>query len=121
MNIFEITLTLISFLLFFIRQVTPKNVINTCGKKITYNEPQSAEDCVVEGQICCFVSIKDDKDGITKFCVSSPSDIEKKDVEKEIKDYTGFTVVDLHCNKSQYIHHSIIIQLFISIFYICIL
>ena len=99
-------------------EASVRKVINTCGK-ISYDQPASVEDCKDEGEICCFVSIKDDTDTITKFCVSSPSDIIKGDVEKHIKDYTGFTVVELQCNKSRYISNFIAVIVFFSI--ICLL
>ena len=95
--------------------ITCRKVINTCGK-MNYDEPEKAEDCIVEGQICCYVSIKDKNDEVTKFCVSSPYDIKKEDVEKEIKDYTGFTILELHCNKSQYINSSMFALLFLTFF-----
>ena len=90
-----------------------RKVINTCGN-MKYDEPTKSEDCVVEGEICCYVSIRDKKNEITKFCVSSPSDIEKEDVEEKIKDYTGFTVEEIHCNKSQYINNSMFALLFLT-------
>ena len=95
-----------------------RKVINTCGSNIGYNEPQNHDDCKQEGELCCFVSVKDKNDVTTNFCVSSPSDIEKEDVEGKIKDYTGFTLVDLKCNKCQYIYNSILLILFYFIFLI---
>ena len=110
----------ISFLSLFSVTITDRSVINTCGN--TENrQPSSAEDCKEEGEICCFVSIKSTNDEIVKFCVSSPSDIEKDDVDDKIKDYTGFTVEELHCNKGQFIsnYFSTLIFLFaLLIFYI---
>ena len=92
---------------------TGHKVINTCGNKEN-NQPTSAEDCIEEGEICCFVSIKANNE-IIKFCVSSPSDIEKEDVDDKIKEYTGFTVEELHCNKGKFIsnYFSLLIFLFI--------
>ena len=93
-----------------------KKVVNTCGNN-GYNEPKGRDDCKESGQICCFVKIKegDDTTKQTSFCVSSPSEIEKSDVEKEIKDYTGFTLVDIYCNKNQYLYNSMT-ALLLSIF-----
>ena len=86
-----------------------KKIINTCGNNIGYKEPKIHDDCIQDGELCCFVSVKDKNDVTTNFCVSSPSNIEKGDVESKIKDYTGFTLVDLKCNKCQYIYNSIIL------------
>ena len=93
-----------------------KKVVNTCGNN-GYNEPKERNDCKEDGQICCFVKIQegDDTNKQTSFCVSSPSEIERSDVEKEIKDYTGFTLVDIYCNKNQYLYNSML-GLLLSIF-----
>ena len=106
------------FICLLIKINCDKKVINTCGNNIGYKEPQNHDDCKQDGELCCFVSVKDKDNVITNFCVSSPSDIEKEDVESKIKDYTGFTLVDLKCNRCQYIYNSIIILLFYFIFLI---
>ena len=92
---------------------TERKVINTCGNKEN-NQPTSAEDCIEEGEICCFVSIKANNE-IIKFCVSSPSDIEKDDVDDKIKEYTGFTIEELHCNKGQFINNYFLSLIFLFI------
>ena len=93
---------------------TGRSVINTCGNKEN-NQPSSAEDCIEEGEICCFVSIKATNNEIIKFCVSSPSDIEKEDVDYKIKEYTGFTIEELHCNKGQFINNYLSSLIFLFI------
>ena len=104
------------FLLLKINCDSTKRVVNTCGNN-GYKEPKEHADCKEEGQICCFVKIQegDDTSKQTSFCVSSPSEIEKSDVESEIKDYTGFTLVDIYCNKIQYLNISMLVLL-LSIF-----
>ena len=96
----------------------PPQVINTCGN-ILGRQPSSAEECIEEGEICCFVSLITPKNQPIKFCVSSPSDIEKGDVEGKIKEYTGFTLVDIHCNRGSYISNYFSSLLFIFILSIC--
>ena len=91
-----------------------RKVINTCGNKEN-NQPSSAEDCIEEGEICCYVSIKTNDNEIVKFCVSSPSDIEKDDVDDKIKEYTGFTIEELHCNKGQFINNYLSSLIFLCI------
>ena len=103
------------FLFLFISKInfshTERSVLNTCGV-IGYNQPSSPENCKEEGKMCCFVEItKDNED--TRFCVNSPTEIEKEDVKNEIKDYTGFTLKTLHCNKSRFLYNSMITALFI--------
>ena len=96
---------------------TPQ-VINTCGN-ILGRQPSSAEECIEEGEICCYVSLLTPDNQPIKFCVSSPSDIEKEDVEGKIKEYTGFTLVDIHCNRGSYISNYFSSLLFIFILFIC--
>ncbi len=108
---------LIFLFLFLVIEIKGGKVINTCGKN-TYDEPTKAEDCVEQGEICCYVSIQDNNDKITKFCVASPSDIEKDDVDDKIKEYTGFTVLEVHCNKSYYINISMMTFIFLFIIFI---
>ena len=103
------------FLFLFLSKInfahTARNVLNTCGL-IGYTQPNSPEDCKEKGKMCCFVQITKDND-ITSFCVNSPTEIEKKDVENEIKEYTGFTLKRLLCNKSRFLYNSMITALFI--------
>ena len=102
----------IIFLLFFLvleyqcDESGGRKVINTCSN-LGYNQPTRADDCKEDGEICCYVHIKDpsNNDEI-KFCVSSPSDIKMDDVKDEIKDYTNYSLMDLKCNKSQFIFYS---------------
>ena len=87
------------------------NVLNTCG--ITnYQQPASADQCKEDGQMCCYVKIVKDSTE-TAFCVNSPSEIEKEDVESEIKEYTGYTLVEIKCNESQFLYNSMIASLMI--------
>ena len=109
MKYFYKTIFLLSFLLSNISS-TPE-VLNTCG--ITdYSQPSSADQCKEDGQMCCFVKIVKDST-TTAFCVNSPSEIDKEDVESEIKDYTGFTLEEIKCNESQFLYNSMIASLMI--------
>ena len=107
------TIFLLSFFLSNIN-FADMNVLNTCGN-IGYNQPGSANDCKEDGQMCCYVHLT--KAGNTptdiKFCVNSPSEIDKEDVESEIKDYTGFTLEEIKCNESQFSYNSMIASLMI--------
>ena len=107
---------LIFLFLFLLCKIKGNKVINTCGRN-TYDEPIKAEDCVEQGEICCYVSIKDNNNQITKFCVASPSDIEKEDIDDKVKEYTGFTVLEVQCNESGYINNSITALIFLSIIF----
>ena len=96
----------------------PAKVLNTCGV-IGYDQPANADKCKESGKICCYVEISKTEGGTTtttKFCVSSPSDIEMDDVKDEIKEYTGFTLQSLKCNKGQFIIHNSLIILALLIF-----
>ena len=95
---------------------TPQ-VINTCGN-ILGRQPSSAEECIEEGEICCYVSIQDNNNQVTKFCVASPSDIKKEDVDDKVKEYAGFTVLEIHCNESGYINISMMALIFLSIIFV---
>ena len=91
-------------------------VINTCGQ-LEYKQPTNADECKEEGEICCFVKIEDpDNNKELKFCVSSPSDIEMDDVKNEIKDYTGYNLKELKCNKSQFIFNNYMKTLLMIVF-----
>ena len=104
MKYFYKTIFLLSFLLSNISG-TP-DVLNTCG--ITdYSKPTSPDQCKEDGQMCCYVKIVKDSTE-TAFCVNSPSEIEKEDVESEIKEYTGYTLKEIKCNKSKFLYNSMI-------------
>ena len=109
MKYFYKTIFLLSFLLSNINCDYPPKVLNTCGN-IGYNLPGSANDCKEDGQMCCYVHLT--KAGNTpsdiKFCVNSPSEIEKDDVKSEIKEYTGYTLEEIKCNKSKFLYNSMI-------------
>ena len=112
MKYFYKTIFLLSFLLSNIN--CQDKVLNTCG--ITnYNQPSSADQCKEDGQMCCYVHLTkaDNTPPDIKFCVNSPSEIEKDDVKSEIKEYTGFTLVEIKCNESQFLHNSMIASLMI--------
>ena len=89
-----------------------RKVLNTCGV-LGYTQPQNSDECKEDGQMCCFVHITKDDGTDVKFCVNSPSEIEKDDVESEIKDYTGFKLEEIKCNKSQFLYNSMIVSLMI--------
>ena len=112
MKYFYKAIFLLSFLLSNISGTS--QVLNTCG--ITnYNPPGSANDCKEDGQMCCYVHLQkaDLAPSGIKFCVNSPSEIDKEDVESEIKEYTGFTLVEIKCNESQFLYNSMIASLMI--------
>ena len=105
MKYFYKTIFLLSFFLSNIN-FADGNVLNTCG--ITnYQQPASADQCKEDGQMCCYVRIVKDTEDIA-FCVNSPSEIEKEDVESEIKEYTGYTLKEIKCNKSKFLYNSMI-------------
>ena len=106
MKYFYKTIFLLSFLLSNINCDDPPKVLNTCG--ITnYQQPTSADECKEDGQMCCYVKIVKDST-TTAFCVNSPSEIEKEDVKSEIKEYTGYTLEEIKCNKSKFLYNSMI-------------
>ena len=110
--------------LFFIPKIicqaaSAANVINTCGK-LGYEQPANSDECKEDGEMCCFVEIKDstftDNNGARRFCVSSPSDIELDDVKDDIKRYTGYEISTLKCNESQFIMNNVLIILALFVF-----
>ena len=113
MKYFYKTIFLLSFFLSNIN-FADMNVLNTCGN-IGYNQPGSANDCKEDGQMCCYVHLTkaDVAPSGIKFCVNSPSEIDKEDVEREIKEYTGFTLEEIKCNESQFLYNSMIASLMI--------
>ena len=107
-----INVIILSFLLFLINTQVPQGkVVNTCGLK-EYREPENSSECKEEGEICCFVKIQGNF-GTKKFCVSTPSKIEKDEVKIEIKNYTSYELVELVCNKASIIKNGTIISLLI--------
>ena len=110
MKYFYKAIFLLSFLLSNINCDPPK-VLNTCG--ITdYRQPTSADECKEDGQMCCYVHIVKGSEDIA-FCVNSPSEIEKDDVKSEIKEYTGYTLEEIKCNKSKFLYNSMIAMIMI--------
>ena len=106
--------------LFFIPKIIcddPAKVINTCGS-LGYAQPRNSDDCKEDGEMCCFVEIKDSTStgGVRRFCVSSPSDIELDDVKEDIKRYTGYEISALKCNESQFIMNNVLIILALFVF-----
>ena len=117
----KMNIIVFSFIFLFLKiksQVPQGSVINTCGK-LGYGQPTGKRDCVESGEICCYVKIREkdktaDSDALS-FCVSSPTEIERRDVESEILDYTGFNILDLACtNKSIFINYSMKFLLLIT-------
>ena len=109
-----IFLTLFINLLDIVILTDPPEVINTCGN-ILGRQPSSAEECIEEGEICCYVSLITPDNTPIKFCVSSPSDIDESDVKSEIEQYTGYEIKELKCNNSKIIKNSMAV-LFILLF-----
>ena len=112
--------------LFFIPKIicdpATAKVINTCGS-LGYAQPRNSDDCKEDGEMCCFVEIKDATEfvadgGVRRFCVSSPSDIELDDVKDDIKTYTGYEISALKCNESQFIMNNILIIFALFVFMI---
>ena len=102
----EFILNKIIFIFLFISikaQIPQSKVLNTCGKIRDYSMPKKHSDCEQEDEICCFISIKNPSGDTQTFCHSSPSMIEKNDVEKDIKSYTGYEILEIKCNKSIFI------------------
>ena len=103
----------------FSAPVNPDKVINTCGK-LDYSQPENSDECKEDGEMCCFVEIKDstftDNNGVRRFCVSSPSDIELDDVKDDIKTYTGYEITAVKCNESQFIMNNILIIFALFVF-----
>ena len=106
MKYFYKTIFLLSFLLPIISGSGTPAVLNTCGIN-DYSKPTSPDQCKEDGQMCCYVKIVKDSTE-TAFCVNSPSEIEKEDVESEIKEYTGYTLEEIKCNKSKFLYNSMI-------------
>ena len=103
---------LIFLLSFLLQNISgDPEVLNTCG--ITnYRRPNNADECKEDGQMCCYVHIVKGSEDIA-FCVNSPSEIEKDDVKSEIKEYTGYTLEEIKCNKSKFLYNSMIAMIMI--------
>ena len=110
MKYFYKTIFLLSFFLSNIN-FADMNVLNTCGIN-DYSQPSSADECKEDGQMCCYVHIVKGSEDIA-FCVNSPSEIEKDDVKSEIKEYTGYTLEEIKCNKSKFLYNSMIAMIMI--------
>ena len=84
-------------------------LINTCGYLET-TQPRNPNECKEEGEICCYVEVTDPNNNNKKLrlCVSSPSNLVKDDIKKEVKDYTGYILDNLVCNKCQIIISNLI-------------
>ena len=84
-------------------------LINTCGYLET-TQPRNPNECKEEGEICCYVEVTDPNNNNKKlrFCVSSSSHLVKEDIKKEVKDYTGYILDNLVCNKCQIIINNLI-------------
>ena len=84
-------------------------LINTCGYLET-TQPRNPNECKEEGEICCYVEVTDPNNNNQKlrFCVSSSSHLVKDDIKKEVKDYTGYILDNLLCNKCQIIINNLI-------------
>ena len=88
---------LILIILFAYTYSQNNKIFNGCGKIVNYTEPKEAKDCEDDSEICCFISLKIDDNNTKKFCFPAPDKIERDDVEKEIKDFTGYNVESLQC------------------------
>ena len=111
---------LIFFFIYVNNQVPSGSALNSCGKKLDYNEPVVKEDCIddVKGEICCFVELtsKNDENKKKRFCAVAPSKIEKDDIGKKIEDYTDYRLSDLSCMNSKYIKNGSLFLLFFILF-----
>ena len=103
------------FLMLKINYSVEQNVINTCGI-VGYSPPTKVDDCKEDDEVCCFVEIEDSTNGVRRFCVSSPSDIELDDVKDDIKTYTGYEITAVKCNESQFIMNNILIIFALFVF-----
>ena len=92
-------------------------VINTCGYLET-KQPRNANECKEDGEICCYVEVRDPENNNQKlrFCVSSPSHLVKDDIKEEVKVYTGYILEDLKCNESKILINNIMKILIFNIF-----
>ena len=104
----------IIYVFILLNLVKNAEVINSCGK-IGYDEPNE-NDCQEKGEYCCFVEIQINSE-TRKYCVTSPSEIEKDDVKDEIEKYTDGKLLRLKCNISHFINNSLIKLLILCLFF----
>ena len=96
-------------------QVPSEYAVNSCGK-ISNTPPKNANECIEEGEICCFVHLKREKDSkVKKFCAHAPSKINKDEISEDIKSYIDYDIIELTCNNSN-ILKNIFISLLLFIF-----
>ena len=88
------------------------------SKQKICSEARNANECKEDGEICCYVEVRDPENNNQKlrFCVSSPSHLVKDDIKDEVKLYTGYILDDLKCNKSKYLINDIMKILVFIIF-----
>ena len=58
--------------------------------------PTKAEDCKDSNEICCYIELTK-KSETVKFCFPAPDKMDQSDVDKEVNQYTGYTVESLTC------------------------
>ena len=107
-------LILIYSIVFINNQVPSNFAVNSCGK-ISNIRPETANECIEEGEICCFVHLKRDSKE-KKFCALAPSKIQKDEVSNEIKSYTNYDLIELTCNNSDKIKNIFISLLLLFLF-----
>ena len=109
-------LILINLIIYAINQVPPNKSINSCGK-IGYDMPQSFDECKDPPEYCCFVHLESstNRSDFKKFCAIAPSKIEKSDIDKDIKSYTGYELVELKCY-AKFLNLKIILLLIFILF-----
>ena len=101
---------LIYSIVFINNQVPEKFAVNSCGK-MSNIPPVDANECIEEGEICCFVYLKRETDNKEKkFCAHAPSKIQKEEISEEIKSYINYDIIELTCNNA-----GIIKNIFISL------
>ena len=104
-----------TIIIFLFRYMYSQNsrAFNGCGKTNLYEEPINQNDCKDSSEICCYVFLKKDENNTKKFCFPAPKKMEKDDIEKEIKEYTGYNVENLECfdfsEKIRYIPRNILL------------
>ena len=105
------------FIIFYVYNQVPRDYsINSCGK-IGYEKPKSFEECRDPPDFCCFVSLQNPNNSSdnTTFCAIAPSKIEKSDIAEDIRNYTGYDLVDLKCC-SKFLNVEIILLLIFILF-----
>jgi hypothetical protein len=107
-------LILIYSIVFINNQVPSNFAVNSCGK-ISNIRPETANECIEEGEICCFVHLERDSKE-KKFCAHAPSKIEKDEIKNEIKSYTNYDLIELTCNNADKINNIFISLLLLFLF-----